>query len=121
MKFKIKIPVLFPEDEMQIKIICNYYGYDYVMDHEKKKYLIVGNEDIAYIQKENMILFIIWRRTEQIQKVSDLLDVTLSLERHDILPLETLSFKTAFINGLQSLLKWEKGTTLNEELQKCPK
>jgi hypothetical protein len=120
MKFTLKVPVLLPEDELQIRIICNYYGYEPIIDHEKKKFFIVGNEDIAYIQKEKT-LFIIWRRTEQIQKVSDLLDVTLSLERHDILPLETLSFKTAFINGLQSLLKWEKGTTLNEELQKCPK
>lgn len=115
MKIKLNKPVLNQSDIVKLKHLCLYYGWNLLLDD--RKFLITTDEDIAYIQKEDKKLFIIWRKTEYIQMVRDLMDVTACIDKHNLLPVD-VPFKDQFISGLRSLLRWKTKVTLEEECQK---
>ena len=114
MKFKLTKPVLSKTDELNLRIICAYMGYGLTIDREKERYMIQSDEDIAYVQKAAFGVFIVWRKTEHIQLLHDLLAIVRSLEVSDMLPDNEKGFKNSFINGVRRLLNWVPGVTLNE-------
>lgn len=121
MKFKLEVPVLTPEDKTMLRMIAEYLGYELLIDDKTKRYIVVGEEDIAYVQKSSLGLFIVWRKTEHIQFVKDLFAVTHLLETNNIIPENKKHFKKGIIGGIQRLINWVPGQTLNEELEQCRK
>jgi len=121
MNFKLEMPVLTPDDITMLTMITGYLGYELLLDDESKRYMILGEEDLAYIQKSSLGLFIVWRQTEHIQFVKDLFSITNLLESNDMIPDSKTNFKNSIIKGLQRLTNWIPGETMNEELKQCQK
>jgi hypothetical protein len=118
MKYKLEVPVLTANDELTIREICLYYGYELIMDKDAKRFFIVSNDDVAYIQKSNRGLFIIWRKTEYIQMVNDMFDIALSLKDLIVDTDDSVRFKKSLIDSLRQWLRWIPGKTLNEEVHR---
>ena len=119
MKYKLEVPVLTANDELTMREICLYYGYELIIDKDAKRFFIVSNDDVAYIQKSNRGLFIIWRKTEYIQMVNDMFDIALSLKDLIVDTDDSVRFKKSLITSLRQWLRWIPGRTLNEEVQRC--
>jgi len=117
MKRKLYKPDLDQNDLINLQTICTYYGYKLKIDNEKKSYLIVSQEDVAFIQKAvTMGVFIVWRKDERVQVINQLLEFTKHMDKNDLLPLDPMQFESKFIRALTNLLHWKKGDTLNKLL-----
>lgn len=120
MKFELRVPSIMEAENIKLQLIALYYGYELVIDDTKKRYMIISDEDVAYIQRhEQRGLFIIWRKTEYIQYLSDIMEVTDVLVKHDMILDDPKTFKQSLIKGLQNMIGWIPGVTLKQEIQRC--
>lgn len=106
MKFQLEVPVLLPNEKVALELMCMFYGYELIMSDEKKKYIVLNDDDIAYIQKhEKRGIFIIWRKTEYIQYLKDLLAIAKQVKDYNFIPEEvTLDFEKSFIQRFKEFL-----------------
>jgi len=106
MKFQLEVPVLLPSEKVAIELMCMFYGYELIMSDEKKKYIVINDDDIAYIQKhEKRGIFIIWRKTEHIQYLKDLLAIAKQVKDYNFIPEEvTPDFEKSFIRRFKEFL-----------------
>jgi len=118
MKFELCVPTITEVENITLQMICMYYGYELIIDDTKKRYMIISEEDVAYIQKHDKNgLFIIWRKNEYIQYVNDILTVTTVLNKYNVVPEDPKKFNQSLIKGLQKMLGWIPGKTLKKELE----
>lgn len=118
MNYKLIRPSLTTGDKLYLNMVSIYMGYLLDIDEHKGRYLVKSEEDLAYIQKsETHGVFLVWRKTEKIILLKDLIALINTFEEVDVLPINK-SFKQSFINGVRSLLGWIPGKTLTEECQK---
>ena len=106
MKFKLEIPVLLPKERIALELMCMFYGYEMICDDKNKKFIVVSDDDIAYIQKhEKRGVFIIWRRSEKIQYLKDLMAIAKQIKTYDFIPEEvTPEFEKTFIQRFKNFL-----------------
>lgn len=112
MRIRLTKPVLTGDDYIDLQTMCTAYGYELDIDEGKGKYLLLGvnprgEEDVAYIQRhESFGLNIVWRKTEQIQFVEQLLHLSDLFDEHRMLPLDTddRTFGQCFIKAVKTFL-----------------
>lgn len=112
MRIRLQKPALTGEDYIDLQTMCTAYGYEMDVDEAQGKYLLLGvnprgEEDIAYVQKHDKLgLNIVWRKTEQIQFVEQLLHLDSLFSKHRMLPLDTddRTFCQCFIKAVKDFL-----------------
>ena len=118
MRYILNKLTLTKSEKIKIQLVCIYFGYSFRCDDNRNSYIIISDEDIAYIQRnEKLGLFIIWKKTEYINRIEDLVNIVNGLNIHNIVPdtVNDKSFKKMLIDGLRSLLCWIPGVTIKEE------
>ena len=115
MKIQLVRPQLNAEDILELTIICTHLGWELVINKDKGQFIIIGNDDIAYIQKHEVLgVNFIWRKTKSIQYVKTTLEVIELLNTYDVIPEPCDTFNEKLIKGFQRLIGWKPGVTLKE-------
>jgi hypothetical protein len=121
MNYKLIVPNLDTKDRMYLSMVSIYMGYTLLIDDLRRSYLVKSSEDVAFIQKSDKHgVFLVWKSTEKIVFLHDLVELVNTLESTDLLP-DGKPFKKSFIKGVRALLRWTPGKTLAEECQKILK
>ena len=92
MKMIVNRPTLSATDIVKLRSYTQSFGYQLIIDQEKRKFLVISPKSVGFIQKVGDRLLVVFK-DGSIDNINKIASVTMLFDKYDITPGDQFDFK----------------------------